>query len=214
MSAPPDENAARHQPYSVGLTGGIGSGKSTVAAIFRDCGATVIDSDAIAHRLTGADGAAIPAIRTAFGADYLDTDGALNRPRMRQLVFSDGAARQRLEAILHPLIRAEMTAQAAASNAPYLLLVVPLLLEAAGYAELAQRILVVDCPEQAQLERTMQRSGLDAQEVQAIMAQQATRTERLSRADDIIHNDSGLDELQRQVAHLHRRYLDIASRNI
>jgi dephospho-CoA kinase len=199
--------------FAVGLTGGIGSGKSTVAELFRACGAGVIDSDAIAHRLTQTDGNALPAIRAAFGAAAVDAGGALDRTRMRQLIFADAAARQRLEAILHPLIREEMLAQAAAATAPYLLLVVPLLLEAQGYAELVRRILGVDCPEQAQIERTMQRSGLSAAEVQAIMAQQTSRDERLQRADDVIHNDGEPSQLPQQVEQLHRKYLALAAGN-
>ena len=131
---------------------------------------------------------------------------------MRQLIFSDAAARQRLESILHPLIRDEMLTRAAASNdAPYLLLVVPLLLEATGYTGLVQRILVVDCAEAAQVERSIRRSGLSASEIRAIMAQQLKRAERLKHADDVIHNDSDLPTLHSQVEQLHRRYLSLAS---
>ncbi len=195
--------------YRIGLTGGIGSGKSTVAALFAECGATVIDSDAISHRLTQLGGAAIAAIRAAFGDDYIDTDGALDRARMRQRVFSDPAARLQLEAILHPLIRAQMLAQAAASTAPYLLLVVPLLFETAGYLSLVQRTLVVDCTEAQQVARAMQRSGLDEQTVRAIMATQMPRAERLRRADDVIQNNGSPGDLRRQVEQLHRRYLSV-----
>ncbi len=197
--------------YRVGLTGGIGSGKSTVAALFADCGATVIDSDAISHRLTQPGGATIAAIRATFGDDYIDTDGALDRARMRQRVFSDPAARLQLEAILHPLIRAQMLAQAGASTAPYLLLVVPLLFEAAGYLSLVQRTLVVDCPEALQVAHAMQRSGLDEQTVRAIIATQMLRAERLLRADDVIQNDGSPDTLRQQVEQLHRRYLAISA---
>ncbi len=193
--------------YRVGLTGGIGSGKSTVAALFAECGATIIDSDAISHRLTQPGGAAIAAIRAAFGDDYIDTDGALDRARMRQRVFSDPAARLQLEAILHPLIRAQMLAQAAASTAPYLLLVVPLLFETAGYLSLVQRTLVVYCTEAQQVARAMQRSGLDEQTVRAIMTTQMPRAERLRRADDVIQNNGSPGDLRRQVEQLHRRYL-------
>jgi dephospho-CoA kinase len=208
-------NAFPPRKFSVGLTGGIGSGKSTVAGLFRECGAAVIDSDAVSHRLTQAGGAAIHLIRAAFGDDYIDDSGALDRRRMRQLVFSDAAAKQRLEAILHPLIRDEVLAQAnAAGTAPYLLLVIPLLLEAAGYAGLVQRILVVDCTEETQVERTIRRSGLNAAEVHAIMAQQLDRNARLSRADDVIYNDGGLSSLHSQVVQLHRRYLSLASGTI
>lgn len=215
MTAYPDDAQPSPKQFPVGLTGGIGSGKSTVAELFRECGAAVIDSDSISHQLTQAGGAAIPAIRAEFGADYINGAGALDRGRMRRLVFSDAAAKQRLEAILHPLIRAEMLAQAAAiGTSPYLLLVVPLLLEARGYTELVRRILVVDCAEQLQAERTVQRSGLSAEEVRAIMAQQLNRAERLRHADDVIHNDAGPPELRRQVEQLHRQYLALAAGSI
>ena len=198
--------------FTVGLTGGIGSGKSTVAEFFRECGATVIDSDAISHQLTKAGGTAIPAIRSAFGDDYIDTAGAMDRPRMRRLVFADTEARQRLEAILHPMIRTELLAQVqAATDAAYLLLVVPLLLEAAGYNKLVQRILVVDCAEETQVDRTVRRSGMNTAEVLSIMAQQIGRDTRLQRADDIIHNDGDLNALRAQVELLHKRYLALAS---
>ncbi len=197
--------------YRIGLTGGIGSGKSTVAALFADCGATVIDSDAISHRLTQPGGAAIAAIRAAFGDGYLATNGALDRARMRQRVFSDPAAKLQLEAILHPLICAQMLAQAVNSTAPYLLLVVPLLFEAAGYLGLVQRTLVVDCTEALQVARAMQRSGLDEQTVRAIMATQMPRAERLRRADDVIQNNGSPDDLRRQVEQLHQRYLAISA---
>ncbi len=197
--------------YRIGLTGGIGSGKSTVAALFADCGATVIDSDVISHRLTQSGGSAIAAIRAAFGDDYINTDGALDRARMRQRVFSDPAARLQLEAILHPLIRVQMLAQAETSTAPYLLLVVPLLFEAAGYLGLVQRTLVVDCTEVLQVARAMQRGGLDEQTVRAIMATQMPRAERLRRADDVIQNNGSPDDLRRQVEQLHQRYLAISA---
>lgn len=197
---------------AVGLTGGIGSGKSTVAGFFRECGATVIDTDIISHQLTRAGGAAIPAIRSAFGDRYIDNAGAMNRQRMRQLVFEDADARRRLESILHPMIRIELLAQArAATDASYLLLVVPLLLEAAGYAGLVQRILAVDCAEETQVERTVRRSDLGAEEVRAIMSQQIGRDRRRQLADDIIHNDGDLATLRQQVELLHQRYLALAS---
>lgn len=194
----------------VGLTGGIGSGKSTVAAMFKEYGTAVIDSDTISHQLTQPAGAAIPSIRAAFGDDCIDASGALDRARMRQLVFSDPAAKRRLEAILHPLIRTHMLAeaeQALSAHSPYLLLVVPLLLETANYRELVQRVLVVDCAEATQVARAMQRSGLNEEEVHAIMSQQITRAERLRQADDIIHNDADLDSVREQVQQLHQRYI-------
>lgn len=198
--------------YRVGLSGGIGSGKSTVAGLFQELGVAVIDSDAIAHQLTRAGGAAIPMIREAFGAGYLDGVGALDRAKMRGLVFADAAAKQKLESVLHPLIRAEMLAQAeAAVHSPYVLLVVPLLFEAKNFRELVQRALVVDCPEPAQVARTMQRSGLTEGEVHAIMARQISRAERLKLADDVIRNDGSVDELRAQVAQQHRIYLNRSS---
>jgi dephospho-CoA kinase len=203
--------------YRVGLSGGIGSGKSTVAALFHEQGIAVIDSDAISHQLTQAGGAANPRVREEFGKEYLNEQGGLDRAGMRGLVFSDDAAKQKLEAILHPLIRAEMLAQAqAVVHSPYILLVVPLLFEAKNYRELVQRVLVVDCPEETQIARTMRRSGLTEGEVRAIMARQISRAERLKLADDVIHNDGNMEELHAQVAHLHRIYLgrssEIASR--
>lgn len=190
----------------IGLTGGIGSGKSTVAKMFEELGATVVDTDAISHDLTRPGGAAIPAIRAEFGDDCISADGALDRPHMRKLVFSDATARRRLEAILHPMIRERMLAGANAAATPYSLLVVPLLFEAGNYLELVQRILVVDCAEETQVLRAMQRSGLEEQEVRAIMAQQIPRAERVRRANDVIHNDGDLDELHKQVFQLHQRY--------
>lgn len=197
---------------NIGLTGGIGSGKSTVAALFGECGATVIDSDAISHQLTRAGGDAIAAICAAFGDGYIDASGAMDRQRMRQLVFSDPASKQRLESILHPLIRAQMLAQAKASGAsPYSLLVVPLLFETRNYRELVQRILVVDCAEAIQVVRAMRRSGLSEEEIRAIMAQQIARAERLRRADDVIQNDGDMQSLRQQVGQLHLRYLSLSA---
>ncbi|CAH1904543.1 dephospho-CoA kinase [Candidatus Nitrotoga sp. HW29] len=203
--------------YRVGLTGGIGSGKSTVASLFKECGVLVIDSDVISHQITQSGGVAIAAIRTAFGDGYIDASGALNRVLMRQLIFSDHTAKLKLEAILHPLIRAQILAQIdnphinSTPASPYLLLVIPLLFETLNYRELVQRTLVVDCAETTQITRTMQRSNLDEQTVRAIMASQVTRTERLRLADDIIQNDDNLDILRRQITKLHQHYLAISS---
>jgi dephospho-CoA kinase len=203
--------------YRVGLTGGIGSGKSTVASLFKECGVLVIDSDVISHQITQSGGIAIAAIRTVFGDDYIDASGALNRVLMRQLIFSDHAAKLKLEAILHPLIRAQILAQVDDANinstlaSPYLLLVIPLLFETLNYRELVQRTLVVDCAETTQIARTMQRSGLDEQTVRTIMASQITRAERLRLADDIIQNDGNLDILRQQITKLHQHYLAISS---
>ena len=203
--------------YRVGLTGGIGSGKSTVASLFKECGVLVIDSDVISHQMTQSGGRAIAALRTTFGVDYIDASGALDRALMRQLIFSDHAAKLKLEAILHPLIRAQILMQVdnvkitTPHASSYLMLVIPLLFETLNYHELVQRTLVVDCAETTQIGRTMQRSGLDEQTVRTIMASQFTRTERLRRADEIIQNDGNLDALRQQIAKLHQHYLAISS---
>ena len=192
----------------VGLTGGIGSGKSTVADAFAALGVTVVDTDAIAHELSSAQGGAIPEIVAAFGAGVLRPDGALDRTAMRRLVFSDRGAKGRLEAILHPMIRQESERRCRnAVNSPYVVLVVPLLVENESYGQLVDRVLVVDCAESAQIERVVARSGLAEEEVRAIMAVQATRAERLAAADDVLVNDQGRETLRVRVADLHRRYL-------
>ena len=197
--------------FIVGLTGGIGSGKSTVADLFVRRGAALVDTDAIAHALTGPQGAAMDAIRTEFGEAFLSADGRLDRAAMRQQVFSDPSTKARLEAILHPMIRAESTAQCAASTAPYVLLAVPLLVESGGYRKIVDRILVIDCAESVQLERVMARSGLPADAVHAIIAAQASRAERQAAADDLLLNNDGREALLPQVERLHRRYLDLAA---
>lgn len=191
-----------------GLTGGIGSGKSTVARWLGELGARIVDTDEISHQLTARDGLALPAIRQAFGAEYVTAEGALDRARMRQLVFGDAHAKQRLQAILHPLILARAKAQAAApTSAPYTLVVVPLLFESGCYRDWLQRVIVVDCPEAEQIRRTLLRSGLDESTVRAIIAQQIERAARLRLADEIIRNESDLDTLKIQVAQLHQRLL-------
>jgi dephospho-CoA kinase len=191
----------------VGLTGGIGCGKSTVAGLFAEHGAGIIDTDAISHQLTRPGGAAIPAIRAAFGNRYIADDGALNRAGMRELIFSDAAAKHRLESILHPLIReqAELQLQQRQTG-PYVILVVPLLAESPAFRRMVQRVLVVDCDEQTQIRRVTGRSSMAEAEVRAIIAGQTPRAERLQLADDVIHNDAGLDSLAGQVAALHRSY--------
>lgn len=197
--------------FCVGLTGGIGSGKSTAAEIFRELGAAVVDTDEIAHELTGSGGAAVAAIRSEFGAEYVTPDGGLDRTRMRRLVFSDREARQRLERVLHPLIREESRARiASAQELPYVLIVVPLLLETGAYRELISRLVVVDCDEALQLARTGSRSGLSVEEVRAIMAAQLPRAERLAAADDVLRNDGDIGALRRQVEALHAKYLELA----
>ncbi|MCB1917725.1 MAG: dephospho-CoA kinase [Rhodocyclaceae bacterium] len=190
----------------IGLTGGIGSGKSAAADRFGELGAAVVDTDVIAHRLTAVGGEAMTAIVDAFGERVRRADGALDRDAMRTLAFDDPAARSRLEGILHPLIRAQSERQIAASEAPYVILVVPLLVEAGGYRERVDRICVVDVPESIQIARVMARNGFDEDRVRAIMAAQATREQRLAVADDVIDNGGTLAELRAQVAVLHRRY--------
>lgn len=199
----------------IGLTGGIGSGKSTVAALFAEYGAGIIDTDAIAHSLTQAGGEAIAAIRTAFGDEYLADDGALNRAKMRGLIFSDAIAKQRLEQILHPLIREHAKVLLRQlQDMPYIILVVPLLPESPVFRQLAQRVLVVDCDENTQIARVTGRSHMSEAEVRAIIARQTRRAERLQLADDVIHNDAGLDKLAEQVSILHRRYSNIAKQQL
>ncbi|WP_374482752.1 dephospho-CoA kinase [Zoogloea sp.] len=199
------------QAFVVGLTGGIGSGKSAAAELFEELGVAVVDTDRIAHALTAPDGAAMTAIREAFGAGVIAEDGSLNRPAMRALAFEDPDARKRLEAILHPMIRAESDRQCHAAQAPYVLLVVPLLIESGTYRGRVQRLCVVDCPEEIQVERVVSRSGLEACQVRAIMAVQVRRADRLAAADDVVDNSGDLPQLREQVASLHRRYLALAA---
>jgi len=199
-------------PLKIGLTGGIGSGKTRVAEFFRELGATVIDTDEISRRLTAPGGAGALAIAEQFGSDYLTGDGALDRDRMRELVFADSAARRRLEAILHPRIRSAVDAALAAAATPYAIVVVPLLVETGAYGGTVERILVVDCSEELQVARVVQRSGLTPDEVRAIMASQASRGERLGRADDVISNEGDVEALRAQVLALHGNYLEFAAK--
>lgn len=194
------------RPYCVVLTGGIGSGKSLVARHFAALGVEVIDTDVIARALTGPDGEAMAAIRTAFGADYVAGDGSLDRQRMRGTVFADPAARRRLEGILHPLIRARVDAMLARSASPYVLLVVPLFLETAGYGEVADRVLVVDCEPSQQIGRVARRDGLSEAMVATMMAAQASRADRLAAADDVLDNRGDAADLEARVAALNASY--------
>jgi dephospho-CoA kinase len=194
----------------VGLTGGIGSGKSTVAGIFSGFGVPVIDTDAIARQLTAPGGEALGVIRAEFGDAVMQDDGSLNRAALRRRVFADDAARRQLEAILHPRIRQMVEQALSALDTPYVLIVIPLLLETGGYRDLLHRVLVVDCPEDAQIERVMAR-GLSRDEVMAILAAQASRAERLAAADDVILNTTPIEALSPLVAQLHQRYQTLAN---
>ena len=198
------------KPYTIGLTGGIGSGKSAVAALFAKQGIAVIDTDEIAHELTRPGGAAIEPIRAAFGAGAIGSDGALDRAKMRKLVFGNLAEKKKLEAILHPLIREESLRRGERADSAYAILVVPLLAEGGIDRSRYQRVLVVDCTEAQQIERAMRRSGLSEGEVRDILAAQATREQRLSLADDVIDNRGAPEALERQVSRLNEKYLTLA----
>lgn len=196
--------------YIVGLTGGIGSGKSAAAECFRAHGIVIVDADAVAHELTGPGGEAMAAIAAEFGARVITPDGALDRSAMRQLVFAEPAARIRLEQILHPRIRAICDQRCAAASSPYALLVVPLLVESGTHRQRCQRLAVVDCPEEVQIARVMARNGMTRSEVERIMAAQATRAQRLAAADDIIDNSGAPAALAPQIAALNDKYLEMA----
>ena len=193
----------------VGLTGGIGSGKSAAADEFARLGATVVDTDAIAHELTQKGGAAVAEVERTFGKDFI-VAGAMDRKRMRDHVFADPAAKRSLEALLHPMIREESARRIAAATGPYVVHVVPLLIESPDYRRRVDRVLVVDCPEKTQVERVRARSGLSEDEVRAIMRGQVPRAERLAAADDAIDNSGPRDALRNQVAALHQKYLQFA----
>ncbi len=195
----------------VALTGGIGSGKTTVSQRLAELGAAVIDTDLIAHALTAPGGAAMAAIATAFGPGAIAADGSLDRVAMRRMIFNDARARHRLEAILHPLIRARMDEQLAQVQAPYAVLAIPLLFET-GWTDVADRILVVDLPESLQVARVMARGDLSAEEVRPILASQARRETRRQGADDLIDNSGILEDLMARTADLHRRYLRLAQK--
>jgi dephospho-CoA kinase len=194
----------------VGLTGGIGSGKSAAAAEFERLGATVVDTDAISHALTGRNGAALAEIERIFGRQFLKADGALDRKKMRELVFSDARARRSLEGLLHPMIRDESKRRIAAAAGPYVVHVVPLLVESGEYGRRVDRVLVVDAPEEAQVARVRER-GLTEDAARAIMKSQVSRVERLAAADDVIDNAGTLEALRKQVGALHQKYLQFGA---
>jgi len=196
--------------FVVGLTGGIGSGKSAAADEFAALGATVVDTDAIARELTDKGGAALAHIEKLFGTGFLAPGGEMDRKKMRDHVFADPAAKQALENLLHPMIREESARRIAMASGPYVVHVVPLLIESPDYRRRVDRVLVVDAPEEAQLARVHARSGLSADEVRAIMRTQASRAERLAAADDVIDNSGAREALRKQVGALHQKYLQFA----
>lgn len=198
--------------FVVGLTGGIGSGKSTVADLFAAHGVPLVDTDVIAHRISAPHGLAMPLIAAEFGDAFVAPDGSLDRTRMRALVFSDEGARKRLEAITHPLIRAETEREQREAQGPYVIIVVPLLVESGSWKNRANRVLTVDCSVETQIERVMNRNGFTREQVLAIIARQATREARLAAADDVIDNDNApLELLKTQVDAQHRAYLSLAN---
>ena len=192
--------------FVVGLTGGIGSGKSLIANMFADRGASIVDTDQIAHALTGPHGAAMPDILAEFGAQMADSHGAMDRAKMRELVFREPPAKRRLEAILHPMIRDATLAAAADASGDYVMLAIPLLVESGAWKQRVNRVLVIDCPEEIQVARVMARNGLAEDQVRAIMATQVPRTVRLAAADDIIDNGGTIEALTPQVDRLHGFY--------
>lgn len=199
--------------FVVGLTGGIGCGKSSASQIFSDLGIGVVDTDVISRELTQSGGSAIRIIRNTFGDACITADGALDRTKMRNLIFSGSDARLKLEKILHPLILEETILQVQHISSPYIIIAIPLLFETNGYDNIVQRTLVVDCDEQQQLLRTMARSHLSEEKVRAIMATQLSREVRLKKADDIIINNQDLDNLRMQVLQLHHKYLMLSEKN-
>ena len=213
---PPSQQASLgilkgHAPF-VGLTGGIGSGKTAVSDQLAQLGAGLIDTDLIAHQITAPNGAAIPLIKKQFGAEFIDPSGALDRVKMRSLVFANPEARKSLETITHPLIREETVRQAKKlieEKVPYLVFVVPLLIESGNWLSLLDYLVVVDCPEEVQIERVMHRSKLPRNEVESILQAQTSRQERIAHADIVIENQGSLEDLQAHVLDLHQKILRI-----
>jgi len=194
----------------IGLTGGIGSGKTAVSSLLAQLGAGIVDTDLIARQITAPHGSAIALIEKQFGPDFITTDGALNRDKMRSLVFATPEARKSLEAITHPLIRQEAAKQAlqlSKGGATYLVFVVPLLIESGSWQNLIDRLVVVDCPQETQIQRVVQRSNLSREEVEKILAAQASRQERLKHADMVIENQGSPKQLEVEVQNLHQKIL-------
>lgn len=211
-SAQADLKVLKGEIPFIGLTGGIGSGKTAVSDLLGKLGAGVIDTDLISHQITAPGGKAIPLITKEFGADFIDPQGALDRPKMRALVFADSNARQALEKITHPLIQQETAKQAfelAKSGAPYLVFVVPLLIESGSWVNLIDYLIVVDCPEEIQIQRVMHRSNMTRLDVENILKAQTSRKVRLAAANAVIENQGSLDELKSEVLRLHQELLKI-----
>ena len=198
------------RPFLVALTGGIASGKSTVAGLFAELGVPVIDTDVIAREVVEPGQPTLADVVAAFGPEVLDAEGRLDRRRMRERIFTDPTARQRLEAILHPAIRAEMERQSREAGGPYQVLVIPLLTEGKR-RDHVDRVLLVDVPEELQVERLMRRDGVSREQAEASLKAQATRAERLAMADDIVRNAGRLDDLREAVAGLHEKYRALAT---
>ena len=196
--------------FVVGLTGGIGCGKSSASQFFSDLGIDVIDTDIIARQLTQPNGSAISLIQNTFGSSVITADGALDRNKMRDLVFANSESRHKLEQILHPLILKAVIRRIKQSQAPYVIVVIPLLFETNDYNHLIQHILVIDCDEQQQLLRTMERSNLSEQKVRSIMATQVARETRIQKADDVILNNQDIEYLKAQILLLHHKYLALS----
>lgn len=195
----------------IGVTGGLGAGKTTVSRMFASLGAPIIDTDEISRELTASGGTALPAIRDDFGGAVFNSDGSLNRAAVRAQILADDAARRRLEGILHPLIRAQVESRLKAIEAPYALVIVPLLVETGAYDKLLDRVLVVDCSEEIQLQRSLARGGWSEMEIRAMMARQASRNERLARADDVLDTECDLEELNRRVSALDQKYRSLSA---
>lgn len=194
----------------VGVTGGIASGKTTVTNLFSARGIAVVDADVIARAVVEPGSPLLAKIAAHFGADILDASGQLIRSRLRSIIFADSAAKEWLNRHMHPAIREELLSQLKAAKSPYVILSAPLLLEN-GLDKLCQRVLVVDIPEQLQLERAQQRDGVDKSQVEAILAAQISRAERLQKANDVIDNSKEIDALEAQVEALHQQYLTLAN---
>ena len=203
-----EPSAAR--PLRIGLTGGIASGKSTIASFFADLGVPVIDTDVIAREVVAKGAPALDEIRTEFGDEVFDVDGMLDRKRMRNLVFSDDSKRRQLEGVLHPRIREAALNQAEAVTDPYMIIVVPLLVES-PMKEFMDRVLVVDCSEEVQLSRLLARDTENDAQARRIIAAQASRNERLAIADDVVLNDAALDQTRTRIEALHKNYLELSA---